>query len=60
MSKAETSVNLLKACAVLTYKINMLSMPSYENEWRKLSVISNSKKKELEDYRKNRCVITTR
>ena len=46
--------NLIQACVALTYRLQMMTMPSYEKEWRKMSVISNSKKKELEEYRKNR------
>ena len=51
---------LIQACIALTYRLQMMTLPNYEKEWRKMSVISSAKKKELEDYRRNRCVTTTR
>ncbi len=51
--KSEKS-NLIQACTALTYKLQMMTMPSYAEQWRKMSVLSNSKKKEIEDYRRNK------
>ena len=51
------NAKLLKACAELQYKLNMMTMPSYTEAWRKMSVLSNAKKKELEEYRKTRCYV---
>lgn len=51
MNTTVSDPNLMKACARFQYLMNMLQLPEYREKWQAMQKLSNTKKKELEDYR---------